>query len=110
MLWSARLLGVGIGLFLAMFALDAWEAGAPISQKLTGLLVHLLPSALVLSIVVLSWNRPWIGGIAFVLLAAAYAATVGFRLDWMLAISGPLLIAGGLFLWSWRADRRIAAS
>ena len=39
---------------------------------------------------VASWRRPWIDGIVFMLLAAAYAVSVPSRPDWTLVISGPL--------------------
>jgi len=36
--------------------------------------------------------------------------TIRFRLDWMLAISGPLLAVGVLYLWSWRDRPRVATN
>jgi hypothetical protein len=100
-LWIARILAIGTCLFLALLALDAFEAGKPASRIATDLVIHLLPSLTLLAIIALSWRRQWIAGVAFVGLAAAYAVTVRFRLDWVLVISGPLLTAGLLFLWSW---------
>lgn len=108
-LWSARILGIAVCVFLGVFALDAWEPGKPVARSVVDFLVHLLPSAMVLAIVALSWRRPWIGGVAFVVLAVAYAVMVGFRFDWVLAISGPLLIVGLLFLWTWHMQPGIAA-
>jgi hypothetical protein len=102
LLWSPRILGIAVSVFLSLFALDAFEPGKPLARALTDFAIHLVPAAVVLAIVALSWHRAWIGGLAFVLLAAAYAVSVGFRLDWILAISGPLLTVGVLFLWSWR--------
>ena len=102
LLWSPRILGILVGFFLSLFAWDAFETGKPLARALTDFAIHLAPAAVVLAIVALSWRRPWIGGVAFVLLAAVYALGVSFRLDWILAISGPLLTAGVLFLWSWR--------
>ena len=44
----------------------------------------------------------WIGAIAFIGLSVLYALTVSNgRLDWMLTISGPLLLVGALFSWNW---------
>lgn len=96
--------------FLSLFALDAVEPGKPLARALPDFAIHLVPAAVVLAIVALSWRRAWIGGVAFVLLAAAYAVTVRFRLDWILAISGPLLTVGVLFLWSWRNHPQLNAS
>jgi hypothetical protein len=109
LLWCPRLLGIAVGVFLGLFALDAFAPGKPLDRALTDFAIHLVPAALVLGIVALSWRRPWFGGVAFVLLAAAYALTVRFRLDWVLAISGPLLTVGLLFLWSWRHQQQLNA-
>ncbi len=110
LLWSPRILGIAVSLFLSLFALDAFERGKPVASVLTDFALHLVPAAVVLAIVALSWRRPWIGGVAFVLLGAAYGPTVNFRLDWTLPISGPLLTAGVLFLWSWRRHRPLNAN
>jgi len=110
LLWGPRILGIAVSLFLALFALDAFEPGRSVSPALTDFAIHLLPAAVALAIVALSWRRPWIGGVAFVLLAAAYAVSVRFRPDWTLAISGPLLAVGVLFLWSWRQRQPFGAS
>jgi hypothetical protein len=102
MLWTPRLLGIAFSLFLGLFALDAFAPGQPLGQALIAFAIHLVPSALVLAIVALSWRWEWIGGVGFVALAVAYALMVRFRLQWVMAISGPLLVLGVLFLWSWR--------
>jgi hypothetical protein len=97
LIWSPRILGIATSLFLAAFALDAFEPGKPLAAAAADFAMHLVPAAGVLAIVALSWRRPWIGGVAFILLAAAYAATSGVRLDWIVAISGPLMATGVLF-------------
>ena len=56
----------------------------------------------------MSWRWQWMSALGFIGLAALYAARVG-RLDWVLLISGPLLLVGLLFLWSWwRLGRHLA--
>ena len=100
--WAARILGIGTAMFLGVFALDAFEAGKTASQVAADFIVHLLPSAMVLAIVALSWRRQWLGAIAFVTLAVGYAVWVGFRPDWTLVVAGPLLTVGLLFFWSWK--------
>ena len=105
LMWSSRILGIALSLFLGLFALDAFEPGKPLGRALADFAIHLVPAALVLTIVAASWRREWIGGVAFVLLAVAYAVAVRFRLEWTLAISGPLLTVGILSLWSWHHHR-----
>jgi hypothetical protein len=49
--------------------------------------------------------------VAFIGLAIVYAVTMSKgRLDWMLTISGPLLVVGALFLWSWFQRGKLRAS
>jgi hypothetical protein len=102
LLWIPRILGIAVALFVGMFALDAFSEGRPFVQALGDFLVHLLPCALLLGLVAASWHRPWIGALAFAGLAVLYALAVGSqRIDWTVAISGPLMIVGALYFWSW---------
>jgi hypothetical protein len=105
--WAPRVLGIALCLFLGMFALDAFEEGKAWWRSIPDFLLHLIPSFLVLAFVAISWRREWIGGYGFLGLALAYAVLVRFRVDWVLTISGPLLVVGLLFLWSWRARQQL---
>ena len=94
--------GTELVLFIGSFALDAFSHGLSFVDALPGFLVHLIPAFVLLALVAVSWRWEWIGGVAFIGLAVVYAVTMATgRLDWMLAISGPLLVVGALFLWSW---------
>jgi hypothetical protein len=109
--WSPRILGVLVSMFLGVFALDAFSPAKPILAALPDFLVHLTPAVVVLGLVIVSWTREWIGGLAFIALAVMYGLTVGREHgDWVLVISGPLLIVGALFLWSWQHRRILAAT
>jgi hypothetical protein len=109
-IWSARILGIGVAVFLGLFALDAFAEGKPLGQALVDFAIHLLPSAVVLVIVALAWRWAWVGGVVFVSLAVAYAVMVGFRMAWVVAISVPLLLVGLLFLWSWLGQHKLHAA
>ena len=100
--WAPRVLGLLVTLFIGMFALDAFSEGKPILHALADFGIHLIPALILLAVVLASFKWEWIGGLAFIALALIYALTMARgRLDWMLTISGPLLLVGGLFLWSW---------
>ena len=108
-LWSPRIVGLLVSLFIGMFALDAFSEGKPFFQALPDFLVHLIPACVLLAIVGASCRWPWIGAITFTGLAVLYALTMSKgRLDWMLTISGPLLVVGALFLWSSVQHKRLA--
>jgi CHASE2 domain-containing sensor protein len=109
LLWSPRILGVGVCLFLGLFALDAFSQSKPFIQALPDFIVHLWPAALVLAVVAVSWRLPWLGGVLFIACALAYASIAYKRLDWIAVISGPLALVGVLFLVSWVYRRRLGA-
>jgi hypothetical protein len=111
LLWSPRILGIAVSLFVGLFALDAFSQGRPFVEAIPDFVIHLIPTFLLLALVGASWRREWIGGVTFIGLAVMYATTMARgRLDWMLLIAGPLALVGALFVWSWLHHRRLSAS
>ena len=98
--WLPRILGIAVGLFVGMFALDAFSEGKPLLQALGDFAIHLIPAVVILAIVAVAWRYPWVGGIVFVGLAIVYTMSVR-RLDWIALIAGPLFVVGLMFFWSW---------
>jgi hypothetical protein len=110
LLWSPRILGILVSLFIGLFALDAFGRGKSFVQALPDFVLHLIPAFMLLALVGASWRREWIGG-AFIGLAVLYAMTTARdHLDWMLLISGPLVVVGALFVWSWLRHAELHAS
>lgn len=102
LLWSPRILGIVVSLFIGLFALDAFSQSRPFIEALPDFVIHLIPAFVLLALVGASWRWEWIGGVAFIGLSVVYAMTMATgHLDWMLVISGPLAVVGALFLWSW---------
>ena len=66
LLWIPRVFAILVGLFLGLFALDAFSEGKPLVQALAGFIIHLAPAAVLFVAVALAWRREWIGGTAFV--------------------------------------------
>jgi len=95
-----RILGILAALYLGIFALDAIDEG------IMAFLLHLVPTFVLLLIVVLSWRRPWIGGILFIVLSVLYSVPAWARGVWNWGIFVPLLVIGLLYLWSWNYNRR----
>jgi hypothetical protein len=104
LIWVPRLMGVALTLFLALFALDAFD-GRPLTQALPDVLIHLAPAAVSALVVAAAWRYPWVGAVAFAALAIGYVAMVPHRLDWILVISGPLAVTAALFALSAAAGR-----
>jgi len=102
LLWSPRILGILVALFLGVFALDAFGEGQGFVEALPAFLIHAAPAFLLLLAVAVAWRWEWVGGVVFIALAALYTVTTLQRVDWILAIAGPLFVVGSLFLVSWR--------
>ena len=96
LVWAPRLAGVAVTLFLALFALDAFD-GRPLAEAIPAFVMHLAPAAIVAAVVAAAWRHPWVGAAGFAALATAYAAWVPQRPDWILVISGPLAVTAVLF-------------
>jgi glucose-6-phosphate-specific signal transduction histidine kinase len=110
LLWSPRILGVLVCLFLSLFGLDAFGGGRTFVEALPDFLIHIAPMLVLLGVVAVSWRWEWVGGVVFTGLAAAYAFIARRHLAWIPTISGPLLVVGALFLWSWAHRRRLRAA
>jgi CHASE2 domain-containing sensor protein len=109
LLWGARFFGIALTAFFAVFALDAFEPGKPLPRALIDFAVHLIPAGVAGAALAVAWREPWFGGLAFAALACIYAAMIGFRLDWTIAIAGPLLAAGLLFVAVGWMQKRVVA-
>lgn len=109
--WLPRLLCIGAILFVSMFALDAFEPGIPFGQQLTGFMIHLIPTYILLGLLAVAWRWPFIGGLLFAIVGIVMSPfvytmnfhrthSVGASLVIILMITVPFIICGLLFIWS----------
>lgn len=96
--WAPRVLTVAFALFLSLFALDVFSQGYGFREAVLALLMHLVPSFLVLIFLAVAWRWPRIGGLVFLALGAAYAVDQIDEPVAVLGISGPLFLVGLLWI------------
>ncbi len=98
--WAARGVGVAIALLLAILSLDSIQETEGFWLSTLSLLLHLIPTYLVLIALAVAWYRPRVGAMMFIALGVAYVIAVWPHFSWAatLTISGPLVLAGLLFL------------
>ena len=103
LLWTARSITIAFALFISIFALDVFEENRGFWLTTGALLIHLIPTFLVLLILWLSWNRSWIASVFYLALAISYIiwAYGRFTFSTYLFISGPLLLVSALFTLGW---------
>lgn len=101
--WTPRILCIGFAAFLSIFAADVFGMPLDFGAKALALLMHLIPTLIVLVALAVVWRREWIAAVLFPLLAAVHLVTKWGQLDWSgyAVIEGPLLLLGALFLVSW---------
>ena len=89
--WLPRVLSILFIAFVSIFALDVF--GQP--QWFLSLVMHLIPSFILIILTVVAWKFKMIGGIIFV--AAGFIFLISSRFE-SLIVSLPVIIIGVLFL------------
>lgn len=98
--WSPRVLGILIVIFTSLFALDVFGEGYSFWETIGALAMHLIPTLVILVVLGIAWRWEWTGGFLFVALGVLYITLFWepSNLPAYLLISGPLFLAGFLFL------------
>jgi len=111
--WTPRVLSMMFAAFISIFAADVFGHAAGFWQTFLALLMHLIPTFLIVAILVVSWRREWIGGILFIALGVLYivwAWNKPFGIwSTFLMIAGPPVLVGALFLLNWRYRAELRA-
>jgi len=100
LIWIPRIITILFILFLSLFALDAFSGDSPLLQKLTGFLIHMIPSLILAVTLIFTWKIPVAGGC--ILLLTGLLFTFAFHtyrsFSTFMLISFPLAVAGILFI------------
>lgn len=109
--WLPRILCILAILFVSMFALDAFQPGAPLWQQIGGFFMHLIPSFALILFLIVAWKWELIGGGMFVILGLGllpFIYMTNYHMNhsvWMsvgivLVINLPFIVVGILFILS----------
>ena len=101
--WSPRVLCIVFTIFLSIFALDVFSEDYGLGETILGLLMHLIPTIIIVFMLVIAWRREGIGAILFIVLPLLFLIMSRWE-SWI--ISGPLLLIGILFLFNWIANKK----
>lgn len=109
--WIARILTMAFAAFLSIFALDVFSNQLGIWEIISHLLLHLIPSFVIILVLLFSWRREWIGCVAFLLLGIAYIGLTWNRFGPFAypAIWAPLMLLSLLYCFSWRSRKKMAS-
>lgn len=110
--WVPRILVILAILFVSMFALDSFSSQRTFWQNLAALMMHLIPSFILIVILVIAWKWEKAGGIALTLIGLVFGVFV-FILNYkrtnsvwtslfiVLITCIPFVLAGILFILSY---------
>ncbi|MBW2997779.1 hypothetical protein KY349_05560 [Candidatus Woesearchaeota archaeon] len=99
--WAPRILGILFAIFVSIFALDVFGQDQAFWQTVVALIMHLVPTYIVVLLLLLSWRQEFIGGVNFVALSALYLLLFrGQHILTYILISGPAFLIGALFIWN----------
>ena len=96
--WAPRVLCILFAVFLSIFALDVLNEGYGFGETILALLIHLIPTYIVVIALAIAWRWEGVGAILFIALAVLYLV-MSEGGNWI--ISGPLFLVGILFLFNW---------
>lgn len=106
--WTPRLLSIIFIAFLMLMSLDVFDNGNNFWQTVVGLFMHNIPALILLVVLIISWKKEIVGGVAFILAGILYiifafkhANSWIVDLVWSLLIAGTAFIIGGLFILGW---------
>jgi hypothetical protein len=96
--WIPRVLCILFAMFLSMFALDVFSEGYGFGETILALLIHLIPTYVVVIALIIAWRWEGVGAILFIASALFYLVMSRGE-SWV--ISGPLFLVGVLFVFNW---------
>ncbi len=99
--WMPRILGIVFVFFLSLFALDVFQEGAGLGRVLTAFLIHLIPAAVALLMLLVAWRWEILGSALYAAAGLYYLGRVlPAHLSWAACIAGPLFLISALFFLS----------
>lgn len=99
--WLPRILAMLFIGFLSLFALDVFIPGQPLFSMIGAFLIHLIPSFILIGLLLVAWKKEEAGGILFILIAFFMFAFFRNPFWTNIALFGPLVVIGILFLLHW---------
>jgi len=115
--WTPRVLSILFIAFLSMFSLDVFGEGLGFWRTFLALIMHLIPSFVLIAGLVMAWRWEWIGAALYGAAGTLYAVMVLPRLHipaagkmlCLLFIAGPAFAIAALFLVNWLKRAEIRA-
>lgn len=106
--WLPRILSLLFVAFLSIFALDVFDEYQGL-EVIVALLIHLIPSFVLLIVIAIAWKRELVGTVVFFVGAIYFVWLMGFDQYWAtyLTIPGMGVLLAILYALSWKQKKRL---
>ena len=106
--WTPRILGLLCSGVLAIFALDVFGEGHGLWATMLALLIHLIPTFVILLVVVFAWRWPLVGAVVFLGLTVFFGVSSWGSLDWtgLFLFAVPVFATAALFFADFLSRRK----
>ena len=102
--WAPRALCILFIAFVSLFALDVFGEGHGFWRTLADLMMHLIPSFVMVAALVVAWQWEWVGTVMFTV-CGVFFMIIG-RGTWVkITFGAPCFVAASLFFINWRQKR-----
>ena len=97
--WTPRVLSIAFAVFISLFALDVFGEGYSFWKAVLALVIHLIPTYLVIIATLIAWKWGLLGGSMFIALGLFYVFMTRGRAHLSVPIiTAPLILIGGMFI------------
>ncbi len=114
--WSPRVLSILFICFLTMFSFDVFEPGRSGGEIALGLLMHNIPSIILIILLAIAWRKEIVGVASYFGAGLLYVGFVIYQvtnsglpwytaITWSITIAVPAFVIGILFFINWRKRR-----
>jgi hypothetical protein len=110
--WTPRILSMLFIAFMVLMSFDVFGTGIGFWGTIAAFLIHNIPAFIMIAVLIISWKKEIVGGIAFILFGLAYIALLAiqairngfewYMLAWSIQIAGVAFLVGILFLINWK--------
>ena len=100
------MLCLALAAFVSIFAFDVFKNYQSFWDIMLALVLHLMPTFIILGILKVAWRKEWFGALFFPLLGALYIYLAWGKWTAIAIVSGSLFILGILFMISFKAKER----
>jgi len=98
--WIPRIFSILFAMFLAFFSMDVFGQGDPAWKTALALLMHNIPTILIVVVLVFSWKRSWLGAICFFIIGVTFFLLMPNKTNSLFLVL-PILGTSLLFFLNW---------